>query len=87
MMLAKEDARRLKAGWGARIRTWEWRNQNPLPYHLATPHHMARIATIGRADHNGMVPPDQRRRAVGLAMSRPVAADGPAEVAFAPDFR
>src|SRR5712691_2826070 len=28
------------AGWGARIRTWEWRNQNPLPYHLATPHRM-----------------------------------------------
>ena len=25
------------ACWGARIRTWEWRNQNPLPYHLATP--------------------------------------------------
>src|SRR5579883_2117772 len=25
------------AGWGARIRTWEWRNQNPLPYRLATP--------------------------------------------------
>ena len=24
------------AGWGARIRTWEWRNQNPLPYHLPT---------------------------------------------------
>src|SRR5262249_27757497 len=24
-------------GWGARIRTWVWRNQNPLPYHLATP--------------------------------------------------
>ena len=23
-------------GWDARIRTWEWRNQNPLPYHLAT---------------------------------------------------
>jgi hypothetical protein len=30
----------LNAGWGARIRTWEWRNQNPLPYHLATPHRM-----------------------------------------------
>ncbi len=29
----------LGAGWGARIRTWVWRNQNPLPYHLATPHH------------------------------------------------
>jgi hypothetical protein len=25
-------------GWGARIRTWEWRYQKPLPYHLATPH-------------------------------------------------
>ena len=24
-------------GWGGRIRTSEWRNQNPLPYHLATP--------------------------------------------------
>src|SRR5262249_55261254 len=32
------------AGWGARIRTWEWRNQNPLPYHLATPHRHARKA-------------------------------------------
>src|SRR5262252_11145774 len=29
------------AGWGARIRTWEWRNQNPLPYRLATPHRAA----------------------------------------------
>jgi hypothetical protein len=28
----------LVAGWGAWIRTREWRNQNPLPYHLATPH-------------------------------------------------
>src|SRR5580704_18813008 len=27
----------INLGWGARIRTWEWRNQNPLPYHLATP--------------------------------------------------
>jgi hypothetical protein len=24
-------------GWGARIRTWEWRYQKPLPYRLATP--------------------------------------------------
>ena len=29
------------AGWGARIRTWEWRNQNPLPYRLATPQQAA----------------------------------------------
>jgi hypothetical protein len=27
----------MKSGWGARIRTWEWRYQKPLPYHLATP--------------------------------------------------
>ncbi len=26
-----------KSGWGGRVRTSEWRNQNPLPYHLATP--------------------------------------------------
>src|SRR5436305_12010340 len=25
------------AGWGGRDRTSEWRNQNPLPYRLATP--------------------------------------------------
>src|ERR1700751_1019757 len=31
------DALGRRAGWGARIRTWEWRNQNPLPYRLATP--------------------------------------------------
>ncbi len=22
-------------GWSTRIRTWEWRDQNPLPYRLA----------------------------------------------------
>src|SRR5436190_12024720 len=26
-----------KAGWGGRIRTSVCRNQNPVPYHLATP--------------------------------------------------
>ena len=35
------------AGWGGRIRTSEWRNQNPLPYHLATPHHGPAIAADG----------------------------------------
>src|ERR1044072_83552 len=29
---------RRETGWGAWIRTRGWRNQNPLPYHLATPH-------------------------------------------------
>lgn len=24
--------------WDGRIRTFEYRDQNPLPYHLATPH-------------------------------------------------
>jgi hypothetical protein len=27
----------LSCGWGGRIRTYEWRLQRPLPYHLATP--------------------------------------------------
>jgi hypothetical protein len=26
-----------RSGWGGRVRTSEWRDQNPLPYHLATP--------------------------------------------------
>jgi hypothetical protein len=28
------------AGWGGRNRTSEWRNQNPLPYRLATPQYL-----------------------------------------------
>ena len=28
-------------GWGGRIRTSAWRNQNPLPYRLATPQRCA----------------------------------------------
>jgi hypothetical protein len=56
------------AGWGARIRTWEWRNQNPLPYHLATPHFCGapprawarrREGGRARADHTGMTASDQ----------------------------
>src|SRR4029077_17479710 len=31
------------SGWGGRIRTSGWRNQNPLPYHLATPQRSARL--------------------------------------------
>ena len=26
-----------RESWGARIRTWGCRDQNPVPYHLATP--------------------------------------------------
>src|SRR5882724_13326969 len=31
------QTRHQNLGWGARDRTWEWRDQNPLPYRLATP--------------------------------------------------
>ena len=34
-------------GWGARIRTWEWRIQSPLPYHLATPQWLRFAPSIG----------------------------------------
>ena len=31
------DRRHSVGGWGGRDRTYECRNQNPVPYHLATP--------------------------------------------------
>ena len=43
---------REKVGWGARIRTWEWRYQKPLPYHLATPQPCDRLVT-GRGMYPG----------------------------------
>ncbi len=36
--------------WGGRDRTSEWRNQNPLPYRLATPHP---VASVNRAVVDG----------------------------------
>ena len=39
-------------GWGGRIRTSVWRNQNPLPYHLATPQRSAAHGDAKRADHS-----------------------------------
>src|ERR1700719_821700 len=43
-------ARRHETGWGGRIRTSEWRDQNPLPYHLATPQHpSARVGELAGA--------------------------------------
>src|SRR5215216_4630429 len=32
-----QQNQRIGSGWGGRDRTSEWRNQNPLPYRLATP--------------------------------------------------
>ena len=72
------------AGWGARIRTWEWRNQNPLPYHLATPHHavglpLARWAARWASHHSGVMFGDQswrvaggRRKAVKFRWAAPI---------------
>ncbi len=38
-----------KLGWGARIRTWEWRYQKPLPYRLATPHRRHKAGVRARS--------------------------------------
>src|SRR5688572_1828436 len=38
----------LQTGWGGRDRTYECRNQNPVPYHLATPQ-----VTYSSPDHRG----------------------------------
>ena len=48
-------------GWGGRIRTSAWRNQNPLPYHLATPHHRRPTdgTPVGPAEHNRRLVCDQ----------------------------
>jgi hypothetical protein len=42
-------------GWGGRDRTSEWRNQNPLPYRLATP----QLAVFGTTE--GQLTADSRR--------------------------
>jgi hypothetical protein len=46
---------RAKAGWGGRIRTFEYGIQSPAPYRLATPHSLLR----------GPCPPDGASRFVG----------------------
>ena len=40
------DGDKGKIGWGGRIRTCEWRDQNPLPYHLATPQNLTVYLSI-----------------------------------------
>ncbi len=35
--LSLKTIKRTIVGWGGRDRTYECRNQNPVPYHLATP--------------------------------------------------
>jgi hypothetical protein len=55
-----------KIGWGGRSRTCEWRNQNPLPYHLATPHRCTHAAIIARSG-GGF-----QREAAAVAEARPL---------------
>ena len=55
-----EIVTRTMAGAGG-FRTWEWRNQNPLPYHLATPHQVPESRSLARRrDHSGVEGPKQR---------------------------
>src|SRR3954470_1800449 len=62
-------------GWGGRIRTSAWWNQNPLPYHLATPQQTVRnAADDSRADSFR-----QRRSIEGVEPFQPPGAE------FAPD--
>src|SRR5262245_45217230 len=49
------------AGWGGRDRTSEWRNQNPLPYRLATPQWAGRAGRGERRPANARWP----RRSIG----------------------
>ena len=44
------------AGWGGRDRTSEWRNQNPLPYRLATPQ-LAALENDGTTAYRRFPPP------------------------------
>src|SRR5882762_2995814 len=39
-----------KNGWGGRIRTSVWRDQNPLPYRLATPQLVINDQRLAKAD-------------------------------------
>ena len=48
-------------GWGARIRTWGWRYQKPLPYRLATPQY--RLSLVGGSLGLMQGPGADRRRA------------------------
>src|ERR1700756_2865568 len=43
-------------GWGGRDRTSEWRNQNPLPYRLATPQ-LAALENDGTTAYRRFPPP------------------------------
>lgn len=47
VFLKASSVKRLDTGWGGRDRTYECRNQNPVPYHLATPQFYYKDLYIG----------------------------------------
>ena len=59
-----------ETGWGARIRTWEWRYQKPLPYRLATPHPRRVLALKGRRREAPL--PNTTRRGAGPLLLKPL---------------
>src|SRR5258706_14765294 len=69
-------ARRL-GGWGARIRTWEWRNQNPLapPSGAGQPKSRATSPRTARrnAELHAATPPSGRQSAALHAVTLPYA--------------
>src|SRR4051794_23614100 len=69
MKQRKGDLKSNINGWGGRDRTSEWRNQNPLPYRLATPHQATQGMTEDRAtaDSLGSQPVYRLRRGISTA--------------------
>ena len=54
-------------GWGGRDRTSEWRNQNPLPYRLATPQLRGDAEDRATADSPQVLPVYRERRGISTA--------------------
>jgi hypothetical protein len=57
----------LSAGWGGRDRTSEWRNQNPLPYRLATPQLTRTGGRTGYRRFLQVLPVYRERRGISTA--------------------
>ena len=74
IMLGNSPA--FRTGWGGRVRTSEWRNQNPLPYHLATPHRDRGSMSHGRSDSDHRRSPQHGQAPSGAAPGRSPRVDG-----------
>ena len=56
-------------GWGGRIRTFEWRLQRPLPYHLATPQKSLAVGDRQQASRRLVAFP-RRAQSTGFGLGR-----------------